>query len=164
MVGIAIAIAVLYFARELLIPFAFALLLAFLLGPILKRLESWHIPRIPAALLVFVFTVPLLTVVGWVMANQFIQIVRSLPRYSDNVRRKVVALQGGSTDFSEMMEQPRGHGEADARSHQGTSGGKRGGDTGQAPIPVEDRGTARHGPEHCMDYGGQLLAPLGRPA
>jgi hypothetical protein len=54
-IGLVIAIAVLYFARDLLIPIAFALLLAFLLTPIVKRLEAWKIPRAPASVLVLIF-------------------------------------------------------------------------------------------------------------
>ena len=53
-IGLIIAIAVLYFARDLLIPLAFALLLAFLLTPIVKRLENWKIPRAPASVLVLI--------------------------------------------------------------------------------------------------------------
>jgi predicted PurR-regulated permease PerM len=160
-VGIAIAIAVLYFARELLIPFAFALLLAFLLGPILKRLEGWRIPRIPAALLVFVFATALVTVVGWVVVNQFIQIVRSLPRYSDNVRRKVIALQGGSKDFSEMIDNLEDmEKQMLAPTGEGTLSAPANGQAGPIPMPVQIV-EQRNMVQNLKDYGGQLLAPLG---
>ncbi|HKH90571.1 MAG TPA: AI-2E family transporter [Gemmatimonadaceae bacterium] len=45
----------LYFAREFLIPIAFALLLNFLLSPLVRRMLAWHIkPPISAAILVLV--------------------------------------------------------------------------------------------------------------
>ena len=45
----------LYFAREFLIPIAFALLLNFLLSPLVRRMLAWHVkPPISAAILVLV--------------------------------------------------------------------------------------------------------------
>src|SRR5437763_355996 len=85
----AIAVAILYFARELVIPLAFALLLSFLLSPAVKRLERWHIPRMPAAILVLSLTSALVAIVGWAVAVELIQTAQSLPQYADNVRRKV---------------------------------------------------------------------------
>lgn len=46
----------LYFAREFLVPIVFALLLNFLLSPVIRRLVRWHIkPPISAALVVILF-------------------------------------------------------------------------------------------------------------
>ena len=39
------ALAALYFAREILLPVALAILLSFLLTPLANRLERWRIPR-----------------------------------------------------------------------------------------------------------------------
>ena len=72
--GLIAAVAVLYFARDLLIPLAFAMLLAFLLSPLVKRLESWRIPRAPASLLVLVMAFALLAVVGWMVTAQIVEI------------------------------------------------------------------------------------------
>ena len=45
----------LYFAREFLIPIAFALLLNFLLSPLVRRMLRWHVkPPISAAIVVIV--------------------------------------------------------------------------------------------------------------
>src|SRR5947209_18254334 len=86
-VGFSLAVAILYFARELLIPLAFALLLAFLLSPIVKWLEGLHLPRIPAALLVIIVASATLLSVAWLVTTQLLVIVEGLPKYSDNVRR-----------------------------------------------------------------------------
>ena len=45
---LAVTVLILYFARELLIPFAFALTLSFLLAPAVSRLESRRVPRVLA--------------------------------------------------------------------------------------------------------------------
>ena len=49
LLGLATTVLILYFARGLLIPFAFALMLAFLLAPAVSRLEAAHAPRVVAA-------------------------------------------------------------------------------------------------------------------
>src|SRR5215469_6276059 len=98
--GLIVAIAILYFARALLIPLAFALLLAFLLTPIVKRLESWKIPRAPASVLVLVFASALVCVVGYVVTTQLISIAGSLPQFSGRLNAKIDALRGRSSSLS----------------------------------------------------------------
>src|SRR3954468_16382231 len=49
--GVVIAVAALYFARDVLIPFALAMLLTFLLAPLVRRLERVRMPRVAAVLL-----------------------------------------------------------------------------------------------------------------
>src|SRR5258708_3106916 len=93
-IGLAIAIAILYFARELLIPLAFALLLAFLLTPIVKRLEAWKIPRAPASVLVLIVATALVSVVGYLVGMQLISIAKSLPQYSGKLSAKIQVLEG----------------------------------------------------------------------
>lgn len=99
----AIVVAILYFAKELFIPLAFALLLSFLLGPAVKRLGKWHIPRIPGAFIALGVTSAIVAIVGWFVTIQLIQIAESLPRYGDNVRRKVTALEGESKSLSNFI-------------------------------------------------------------
>ena len=50
--GLLIAIGTLYFAREVLIPIALALLLSFLLAPAMVRLQRWGFRKTVAALVV----------------------------------------------------------------------------------------------------------------
>ena len=45
LVAMLTALAAMYFAREILLPVALAILLSFLLTPATNRLERWHIPR-----------------------------------------------------------------------------------------------------------------------
>ena len=101
--GFAIAVAILYFGRELVIPLAFALLISFLLSPAVKRLERWRVPRMPASLLVVALASAAVTIIGWLVMGELIQTARSLPQYTDNVRRKVQALEGQSRSVSRIV-------------------------------------------------------------
>jgi predicted PurR-regulated permease PerM len=150
-IGVAIAVAVLYLARDLLQPFAFAMLLAFLLSPFVKRLEGWRVHRVPAALLVFLFASALVAIVGWVVANQLIEIVESLPRYSDNVQHKLVALQGKSKGLNEVISNLQDMGKLTGPAPVSQT---------RAPIPVEV--IEQHNIVQTLrDYAGGLLKPLG---
>jgi predicted PurR-regulated permease PerM len=92
-----IAVAVLYFARQLLIPFALAILFAFLLSPIVKRFENLHVPRIPAVLFVLLVAAGIIGGVGWIVSVQLVDIVNDLPRYRENIHRKMTAVQTPGT-------------------------------------------------------------------
>jgi predicted PurR-regulated permease PerM len=91
-----VAIATLYFARIVLIPFALALLFTFILTPVVKLLERAHFGRIPSALLVVLLTVGACGAVGWTVAKQFSQVVDQLPDYKANIRTKLTSLHWSS--------------------------------------------------------------------
>ena len=96
LVAFCIALAVLYFGRQILIPLALAGLLAFLLTPVAKRLEAWGLPRVPAALFVLVVTFGVFAGIGYALAGQLLDIVSGLPGYRDNLSRKIRSVQGSS--------------------------------------------------------------------
>ncbi|MEP6715811.1 MAG: AI-2E family transporter [Terriglobia bacterium] len=151
LIGFAIAVAVLYFARDLLQPFAFALLLAFLLSPAVKRLEGWRIHRIPAALLVFVFTSAVFVVVGWMVANQLIQIVESLPQYQSNVSARIEVVKGKSKGFSDLIASLENMGTL-------TSAAPVRKDKEPLPVVVVEQSNIV---ETVRGYASELLKPLG---
>jgi len=87
-----VAIATLYFARIVLIPFALALLFTFILTPLVKILERAHFGRILSVLLVVLLSVGACGAVGWTVAKQFTQVVDQLPDYKANIRTKLTSL------------------------------------------------------------------------
>jgi predicted PurR-regulated permease PerM/methylmalonyl-CoA mutase cobalamin-binding subunit len=156
-------VAILYFAKELFIPLAFALLLSFLLGPAIKKLGKWHIPRIPSAFLALLITSAVVAIVGWFVTIELIQIAESLPRYSDNVRHKLQTLQGKSKSLSNLISSveelgnqvtvPRPVLPADRRKQSQTQGPPQ-----VMPVRIVE--------EHTLvglvrDYAGGALRPLG---
>jgi predicted PurR-regulated permease PerM len=87
-----LVVAVLFLAREVLIPIALALLLAFLLSPLVTRLQRWRVPRVAAVLLVSVFAFSVIGVIGYVVATEAFALTESLPQYRENIREKARAL------------------------------------------------------------------------
>src|SRR4051794_19494989 len=85
--SVAIMLGLLYFAREVLIPLALAILFAFLLTPVVSRLER-RLGRIAATLSVIVAALALFAVFGWIIEQRFVQIVDELPQYRESIRAK----------------------------------------------------------------------------
>ncbi len=82
----------LYFARSIFIPLAFALVLTFVLTPVASRLEKMRVPRVLAVCVTILVSIAAVAGVGWVLANQLIDVANELPHYRDNIRNRIEAL------------------------------------------------------------------------
>ncbi|MDB5299327.1 MAG: family transporter, partial [Phycisphaerales bacterium] len=79
--SVCLIVAALYFSREVLIPLALAVLLSFLLSPVVGWLERIRVPRGPAAIMVVSVVVALLLSIGYVVEKQAISVINDLPNY-----------------------------------------------------------------------------------
>jgi predicted PurR-regulated permease PerM len=86
-------LAVLYVARDVLIPLALAVFLAFLLAPPIRRLQGWGLPRIPAVCAVVAFTMFLLTVGSLFVGSRAMSLVEQVPDYRHNIVVKARAFR-----------------------------------------------------------------------
>lgn len=92
-----IAILVLYFARTVLIPLALAILLAFLLAPLVVRLRRVGLGRVPSAFAVVFLFFLALGIVGTVLASQLTDLGRQLPGYQTNIHRKIESVRASGS-------------------------------------------------------------------
>lgn len=88
--------AVLYLARDVLIPLALAILLSFLLAPAVSLLERWRLGRVPATAIVVLLGFSIIGAVGWFAASQAISLAAKLPEYRENITTKIRALRAPS--------------------------------------------------------------------
>lgn len=95
----AIIIAALYFGRDLLMPLALAILLGFVLDPLVTWLKRRGLPRAAAVAIVILMTFSLLAAIGGFMASHLRQLSEELPVYQANVTAK---LHG----FRQSLEAP----------------------------------------------------------
>ena len=86
-------IAVLYLAREILIPLALAITLTLVLTPAVGWLQKLHIGRFPGALLVIVVSMAAVGGISYVIFNQLVQVATELPSYQENIDNKIRALR-----------------------------------------------------------------------
>ena len=92
-IGLLIAAGVLYLARDVLIPFALAILLAFLLAPASRRLERWKLGRVLSTLIVVAFGFSLIGAVAYVAGTQAVSLAAKLPEYRKNIGAKIRDLK-----------------------------------------------------------------------
>jgi predicted PurR-regulated permease PerM len=85
-------IAALYFARQVLIPLAFALTLTFLLAPVVALLQRTHTGRAVSVLTTVLASLAVAGVIGWIIANQLVDVANQLPLYRQNIRAKIQAF------------------------------------------------------------------------
>src|SRR6185503_13400918 len=90
--SIALILALLYFGQEVLVPLALAVLFAFLLAPLVARLERLRLGRVASTLLVVLVALSVIGALGWTVERRFVQIVDKLPDYRDAMRTKFARL------------------------------------------------------------------------
>jgi predicted PurR-regulated permease PerM len=89
---LAVTALTLFFARDLLVPFAFALTLAFLLAPAVSRLEDRHVPRVLAVVITGVLAFTIICGVGYVVARQLLNVASDLPAYRLSIQKKIASV------------------------------------------------------------------------
>src|SRR5580704_7386346 len=82
-------------AKEFLLPLILAILISFLLAPVVSRLERWHFPRAISVLSVVAIAFALIGGLCSTLSIQGLDLVNSLPKYQDNIHAKWVAIQKG---------------------------------------------------------------------
>lgn len=87
----------LYLAKTVIFPLALALLLAFILAPLVTRLERIRVPRVTAVLCVILTAGAILGTIGWTVFTQLLEVVESFPAYRLNVQSKVETFRESKT-------------------------------------------------------------------
>ena len=89
---IILVVALLYWAKEVFIPFALAVLFSFVLGPIVTRLRRLGLGRVPAVSTVTVLTFAFMFSLGWVVTHQLLHLASEFPTYKRNIQAKVQSV------------------------------------------------------------------------
>jgi predicted PurR-regulated permease PerM len=96
--SIVVIVAALYFARAVLIPFVLALLLAFILFPLVVFLQRRGLPRVAAVIIVVLLALGIVGGVGYAVAFQVRSLAADLPRHSQQIADKLVHVREASKD------------------------------------------------------------------
>jgi predicted PurR-regulated permease PerM len=106
---VVIVVAVLRLAQEVFIPLALAILLTFLLAPLVARLQRWGVNRLLAVIVSITVALTLLSALGDIAFNQFTDLAHRLPAYQrqfhENLTHIRGAFRGGLADASTLIEQ-----------------------------------------------------------
>lgn len=169
---LAAVILILYFARSVLIPLALALSLTFLLAPMVAWFQKLPMRRVPAVALAMLIFVAALAGMGWVVANQLLEVANDLPKYRLNIHKKIEALHTpGDSAFERATQSVKEIGKefsdsgigpaippADLSGHgspvQATAQTAR-------PVPVQVITVPANALQYLRDVLGPALRPLG---
>lgn len=94
----------LYFAREVLVPVALAVLFSFVLGPFVIRLQSWRIPRTLSVIVAVFVGFSIIFSLGGLMVSQANRLAEELPGYQQTLREKIQGLRGVAAGGSGTLE------------------------------------------------------------
>jgi predicted PurR-regulated permease PerM len=98
LIGLGYLVLVLFsftWAKEFLLPIVLAVLISFLLAPVVTRLERWGFYPILAVLSVATFAFALLGVLCTTISMESLDLVNAIPKYRDNIHAKWAAVQKG---------------------------------------------------------------------
>lgn len=152
-------VAILYFGREVLVPVTLALLLAFLLAPLVSVLRRARLGRVPSVLLGVIVALSTVLAIGGVIGTQLAELTTELPRYAVTVEKKVHTIRDFTVGrLSAMADRIEGQ-----RSQSDHVPGEA---RGEAPPPAHTTQTASAAPtassplELAWRYLSPLLSPL----
>lgn len=168
--GVVLAIAGLYFGRDLFVPFALAILLSFALNPLVNWLRRWRLPRIAAVLVAVTLAFILIAGVAFVVGRQLVQLANNLPTYQITITNKIRSLQasapgGGIVDkvtstIEDVGKEISGEKEPDNKAPMPTPGARLDSSSAQEPVTVRIEPPQAKPLEIIRTVVGPLLAPL----
>jgi predicted PurR-regulated permease PerM len=164
-------VALLYLAREILIPLAFAITLTLVLTPAVGWLQKLHFRRFPAVILVMVVFLSMAGSVGWVIFNQLVGAVNDLPHYQQNIHNKIQAIRSpGKGPIAQAAASVQALGKElsgaatqipPTPSLPPTLSRRNPPSQPAAPVPVQIVPEAANEFESLRDLANPFLAPLG---
>lgn len=162
---VAAGIAIVYLAREVLMPIALALLLAFLLAPVTDNLRKLHLGKTFSSLLALLLTFIICGLLATAMARQFLDIAGDLPRYKGSISERLQAMShlpaiGALTRGMETLT----HGLANPGSAKQSPGhpAQEPLRTAKSPIPVQVVDGDQGNFAMARNVLTSLLGPLGQ--
>jgi predicted PurR-regulated permease PerM len=162
-----IIISTLYFGRDIFVPVALAILLSFVLAPLVGILQRIRVPRGLAVVSVVVLAFVMIFAMGSLLATQLNQLASDLPRYQSTISEKIQAFRdtnaGRGTlerasdmlkDLSKELDKPK-----DPVAARAT--GSLAGNTSvpPKPVPVE----VRQPDPGALESLRSLISPLIHP-
>jgi len=160
-------IGTLYFGREVFVPIALAILLSFVLAPLVRLLQRWRIPRGLSVISVVFIAFMSIFALGGVIATQVAELAGDLPQYQFTMREKIKSLRGTAAtsgtleraadvlqDLGKELNKPKDPATSPTIQPPVPTPAQE-----PRPIPVE----VRQPPPTALESIAALISPLLRP-
>jgi predicted PurR-regulated permease PerM len=107
LVGLVLIVAILYLAKSVIVPLALAVLLTFILTPIVIVVQRRGLKRIYAVLVVVVCAFLLFGVVSWGVLVQVRTLANDLPTHTAEINQKLASLRGSDGTIAKLLQMVR---------------------------------------------------------
>jgi predicted PurR-regulated permease PerM len=166
----AVTVAALYFGREVLVPLALAILLSFLLAPLVLLLRRVQLGRVPSVLVAVLVAFTVICGIAGLIGDQLARLAGNLPQYESTISQKIESLQDtaagssiverASTMLGDLRRQISRTTENASKAAASASEAASPSDQ-QKPIPVEIHSPPAAPLEVIRTVIGPLWGPLG---
>ncbi len=157
LLAIVLIVALLYFAKTVIVPLALAILLTFVLTPVVAAIQRNGLTRIPAVFVTVLLTFLLFGLVGWIVVEQIHHLASELPTHRKEIDVKIAGLRGaGAGPFSDFLKMVREIFKGETKEEAA--------DVGPAPKEkvVVIQAQEPSGFEQVANAGGFVLEPLAQ--
>ena len=166
LLAVAVAVVVvagLYLGRSMLIPITLAVLLSFLLAPLVNLLRRLHLGRIPSVLLAVLFALAMILALGGLIGTQVAGLAEEVPRYALTIQQKVDTVQQFMLSYTRRLASTFVHQPADvavtAKAKSGSAPTAAPSADAPKPVPVEV-----HQPEQtAIELAQRIITPVVEP-
>jgi predicted PurR-regulated permease PerM len=157
-----VVIAGLYFGRSVLIPITLAILLSFLLAPLVEALHRICLPNFLAAVLAVALALGVILALGGLIGTQVAELSGQVPRYASTIETKIETVQTFAVSRFDAIMRGIGRQLLPHATQQPATGGTQQqtpGNSERQPIPVEVHQPA----SSAMQVAEQIIEPLVNP-
>jgi predicted PurR-regulated permease PerM len=89
-----VIVSALYLAREVLIPITLAILLSFVLAPLVGALRRAHVPHVLSVLVAVLIGLGAIGATGGIIGMQVAELAADVPQYASTIETKVASVRG----------------------------------------------------------------------
>ncbi|MGH7087945.1 MAG: AI-2E family transporter, partial [Stellaceae bacterium] len=164
-VATVVAVAALYVAREVLLPITLAMLLSFILSPLVELLRRAWLGRILSVFVAVILALGIILALGSAIGTQVAQLAGNVPQYQSTIEEKIANLRETTIDrFSAALDRighqlSGGGGAAPANAPTPAPASAGGTQQQEKPVPV----TVVQPPATALEIGQKVVGPILNP-
>lgn len=114
LLALVLIVAILYVGKAVIMPLALAVLLTFVLTPVVSLFQHGGLRRVPAVLVTVLLTFSLFGLVGWIVGLQVQRLAQELPQHRKEMSAKIAGLrESGEGTLSDLFQMFRDIGKDD---------------------------------------------------
>ncbi|GHH26760.1 ABC transporter permease [Sphingomonas glacialis] len=151
----------LYFGRSILLPIILAVLLSFLLAPIVSGFRRLRVPKAPAVLFAVAMALGGIGVTGTIIVSQAATLSKDAPAYAERITAKAAGLRVAIRQrFGAILQSDGGSGQRKTRSARAAGLQATSRPTSSGVVPVEIRPAPETALEEVQSYVIPALEPI----